>query len=187
MVGRARIELQALQENQGRATSATTIERRGLRDILAAVKRATRWRQGDQACSYKSLQNRFVCGFRTISNALPLSRKDCRWDPNRLATVGMTGRRNAARILDEVCLHQWATESCQGTSPIVNQDRNSNFKRTTGKSLRCNSWHEGWASGYCCMTWVGLAYTKPSQNWLEWCHLFQMLGPKPSGLGFYAV
>ena len=58
-----------------------------------------------------------------------------------------TGRGNATRMLDEECFHQLATESCQGTPLIVNQDRNPNFKRATGKSSCCISGHEGQASG----------------------------------------
>ena len=57
--------------------------------------------------------------------------------------VGITGRGNATRMLDKVHLRVWAIESHQGTPPIVNQDRNPNFERATGKSSYCVSGHQG--------------------------------------------
>ena len=43
------------------------------------------------------------------------------------------------------------------------------------------------ASGGSSVIWADLAYSEHSQKSSEWCHLFQMRGPKPSGQRWYAA
>ena len=51
--------------------------------------------------------------------------------PNRFAMAGTAGEGNGTRMLGEKCFYKWATESCQGTPLLINQDGNPNFKRAT--------------------------------------------------------
>ena len=97
MVGRARINFRVLQDNQGRASVAR-----------ATYQQLSKEPQDDVGEIKHALIK--ACGM-DLFVAFAASVQKTRWVPNRLATVSASGRGNAAKMLDQEHLHQWATES----------------------------------------------------------------------------